>query len=159
MPNLLNVYLSFDLDGNIDDTTTRVTTFNVEPEEDICEDVVPLADFIRGYGSSTSGLQSLHIRAADFFLDALYHLLRELHSLVEPTLEWVSMIHDTPDFLSLMQHQPPCLPRLQVLTFINYRGPDGFKIPHLRSFSESRGIRLTFSSYDVFENASRTDIQ
>jgi hypothetical protein len=109
--------------------------------------------------SSVGMVVRLHIRAADFFLDALYHLLRELHSLVELTLEWVSMIHDTPDFLSLMQHQPPCLPRLQVLNFINYRGPDGFEIPHLRSFAESRGIRLTFSSYDVFENASRTDIQ
>ncbi|KAJ3509119.1 hypothetical protein NMY22_g16406 [Coprinellus aureogranulatus] len=112
-------------------------------------DVEHLTNFIRCDQSSPSQLQKLHIKSGSFFDGALCHLLRDLDSLKELKLEWLSLwSHDSDDFLSLTICKPPCLQQLKTIEVSNLKYPTEREIPFLRYFAEERGINLKLSLHD-----------
>ncbi|KAJ3544026.1 hypothetical protein NMY22_g2931 [Coprinellus aureogranulatus] len=95
-------------------------------------------------------LRFLHITAASFYGDVLFHLLRGLHSLTRLKLDWIELRSYTPDdsFSNLTTHTPLCLPNLKTVEILNLKHSPEYQIPSLRSFVKERNIDLTLTYHD-----------
>lgn len=109
-----------------------------------------LKDFIEGVDDTPRPLHSLHIRGASFHTGTLFHLLRDLQSLVNLKLEWIELLSCEQDdsFSNLKTHTPSCLPNLKTIQILNLKHPADFEIPSLHSFAGERKISLMLSYHD-----------
>lgn len=153
MPNLCEVSLSFNLDATAADADVEMTAFSLTPEIDDYDDVVSLTDFIRGDRGLPSGLQSMHLKNASFHKGAMFHLLRDLHSLSYIKFEYVSAVRASGDFSSLSNPDttPECLPNLTSIEVLYLQSYPDVALPGLRTFAEQRGINLRISRHNPYE--------
>lgn len=151
MPALRELHMSLEQDDRVHKIGKRgPTPLSMDSEWDEAPDARDLIDFVRGDRDTESQLLFLHIKAPSFYGGVLFHLLRDLRSLIHVKLEWMELRSYTPEdsFSNLTTHTPPCLPNLKTIEIVNLKHSPDFEIPSLRSFVEERNIDLTLSYHD-----------